>query len=297
MTRVGKEYIEGLRDGRTVFIDGETVHDVTRHPAFSGMINSVGSAYDYAAAAENRGVMTFPSPLTGRPCNMSFLIPRTEDDLRRRRTALRRTAEQSYGLIGRGPEHVAGLLAGWAGRSDVFGRSDQRYAENITRFYEHVRDEDLYCTYAIVPPQIDRSRPAHQQEEPHLYASVAGERDDGIIVRGAQMLATATAVADYVILTSILPLVPGDEDYAISVAVPVEAPGVRVHSRRGYAESVTSRYDYPLTSRFDETDALVVFDDVFVPWEHVFVYRDRETLSAQWNLTPAHLLSACGWRR
>src|SRR6185312_6103334 len=113
-----------------------------------------------------------------------------------------------------------------------------------------------YCTYAIVPPQIDRSRPAHQQEEPNLYAGVAAEQDDGIVVRGAQMLGTATAVADYVILTSIIPLVPGDEDYAISVAVPVGAPGVRVHSRRGYAESVTSRYDYPLTSRFDETDAL-----------------------------------------
>jgi 4-hydroxyphenylacetate 3-monooxygenase len=290
MTRSGKEYTEGLRDGRTVFIDGETVHDVTRHPAFVGMIESVGAAYDYANAPENRGVMTFPSPLTGRPCNLSYLIPRTEDDLRRRRVALRRTAEQSYGLIGRGPEHVAGFLAGWAGRSDVFGKADPRFAENITRFYEHVRDEDLYCTYAIVPPQIDRSRPAHQQEEPNLYASVAAERDDGIIVRGAQMLGTATAVADYVILTSIIPLVHGDEDYAISVAVPVGAPGVRVHSRRGYAESVTSRYDYPLTSRFDETDALVVFDDVFVPWERVFVYRDRETMSAQWNLTPAHLL-------
>jgi 4-hydroxyphenylacetate 3-monooxygenase len=143
--------------------------------------------------------MTFPSPATGGPVNLSFLVPRGEDDLRRRRIALRRTAEMTFGLIGRGPEHVAASLVGWAARSDVFAAADQRYADNVRRFYEFVRDNDLYCSDAIIPPQIDRSKAAHQQEDPHLYAGVTRERDDGIVVAGAQMLGTGAAISDYLV--------------------------------------------------------------------------------------------------
>jgi 4-hydroxyphenylacetate 3-monooxygenase len=290
VTRSGKEYIEGLRDNRRVFIDGEYISDVANHPAFKGAVESIARVYDMANDPANASVMTFPSPSTGAPVNLSYLIPRGEDDLRRRRVALRKTAEMTFGLMGRGPEHVAGFLAGWAGRADIFAAGGQRFADNITRFYEYARDNDLYCSYAIVPPQIDRSKPAHQQEDPHLYAGVKEEREDGIVVSGAQMLGTGAAISDYIILSCIVPLQSGDEDYAISVAVPLGAEGLKVYSRRSYAEAATSVYDYPLASRFDETDALIVFDDVFVPWERVFVFRDRETTTNQWNLTPAHLL-------
>jgi 4-hydroxyphenylacetate 3-monooxygenase len=290
VTRSGKEYIEGLKDRRKVFIDGEYVSDVASHPAFSGAVRSIARVYDMANDPENRDVMTYASPVTGDPVNLSFLIPRGEDDLRRRRVALRKSAEMTYGLMGRGPEHVAGFLAGWAGRSDVFASQGERYAENVVKFYEHVRDNDLYCSYAIVPPQIDRSKPAHQQEDPHLYAGVKETRDDGVVIAGAQMLGTGAAISDYLILSCIVPLRPGDEDQAISVAVPLGADGLKVYSRRSYAAAATSAYDYPLASQFDETDSLIVFDDVFVPWERVFVYRDLKVTSAQWNLTPAHLL-------
>lgn len=290
MTRSGKDYIEGLCDDRRVFINGEYVSDVARHPGFSGAVESVARVYDMAADPANAAVMTFPSPVTGDPVNLSFLIPRSEDDLRRRRIALRKSAEMTFGLIGRGPEHVAGFLAGWAARSDIFAAGGRQYADNVTRFYEFVRDNDLYCSYAIVPPQIDRSKPAHQQTDPHLYAGVKEERDGGIVVAGAQMLGTGAAISDYLVLSCIVPLQPGDEDQAISVAVPLSSPGLKIYSRRSYAQAATSVYDYPLASRFDETDSLIVFDDVFVPWERVFVYRDRQRTSDQWNRTPAHLL-------
>jgi 4-hydroxyphenylacetate 3-monooxygenase len=290
VTRSGKEYVEGLRDDRRVFIDGEYVSDVANHPAFKGAVESIARVYDLANDPENAEAMTFPSPTTGAPVNLSFLIPRDEDDLRRRRVALRRTAEATLGLMGRGPEHVAGFLAGWAGRADVFAAGGQRFADNVTRFYEHVRDNDLYCSYAIIPPQIDRSKPAHQQADPHLYAGVKQEREDGIVIAGAQMLGTGAAISDYLILSCIVPLQPGDEDQAISVAVPLGAEGLKIYSRRGYAEAAPSVFDYPLTTRFDETDALIVFDDVFVPWERVFVFRDRQITSDQWNRTPAHML-------
>ena len=89
-------------------------------------------------------------------------------------------------------------------------------------------------------------------------------------------------------MSYITPLAPGDEDYAISLVMPVNAEGLRLYPRRPYATLATSVYDYPLSARFDEVDTTVVFDDVFVPWEHVFVYRNVELVTAQFHESPAH---------
>jgi 4-hydroxyphenylacetate 3-monooxygenase len=288
--RTSSGYIEGLRDRRAVYIDGERVSDVTRHPGFRGSVTSIGRLYDLASDPGNRELMTYTSPGTGEAVNRSFMIPGSEQDLTLRRLALKRLSESSYGMIGRGPEHVAGFLAGFAGGYDVLAAGSKELAGNLVRFYEHVRDNDLYVSYAIVPPQIDRSKPAHAQADPHLYAGVKEERDDGIVIAGAQMLGTGAAISDYLFLSCITPLGPGDENYAIAAAIPLAAPGLKIISRRSYAEGATSLFDYPLSSQFDETDALVVLDDVHVPWEHVFVYRDREVLRNMWTKTAGHVL-------
>jgi len=290
MTRAGSDYIRGLRDGRQVFINGEVVEDVTSHPAFEGSVRSIANLYDIANDPANRDVLTYPSPETGEPVNVAFMIPRSKDDLARRRRGLRRWSEETFGLMGRSPDHVAGFLAGFASHADFFDTDDRAYGANLLKFYEHARDTDAYVAYVIAPPQIDRSKPAHQQADPHLYAGVKEERPDGIIVAGAQMLGTGAALADWVLLSNIVPLAPGDENYAITAAVPLSAPGLRIHSRRSYAEAATSCYDYPLSTRYDESDSLVVFDDVFIPWERVFAYRDPRRVREQWSRTPAHAL-------
>jgi 4-hydroxyphenylacetate 3-monooxygenase len=158
------------------------------------------------------------------------------------------------------------------------------------RFAARAADEDLYVSYVIVHPTVDRAKPAHQQAEPYLYAGAAAERDNGIVIRGAQMLGTGSVMSDYVLVTVILPLKPGDEDYAISCVVPNGAPGLKLYPRRPYAIGATSVFDYPLSSRFDETDSLVVFDDVFVPWEDVFIYKNIELTAGQFSVTSAHVL-------
>jgi 4-hydroxyphenylacetate 3-monooxygenase len=286
MTRSGSDYIEGLRDGRSVYIDGERVEDVTTHPAFRNAVRSVARLYDVANDPANRELMTCPAPWSGEPINVAYMIPRSEEDLVKRRKGLRRWSEETFGLMGRSPDHVAAFLAGFAAKPEVFGE----YADNVVNFHRYAADNDIYAAYVIVPPQIDRSKPAHQQADRHLYAGVKEERDDGIVIRGAQMLGTGAALADWVQLSSIVPLRPGDEDYALSVMVPVSAPGMKILSRRSYARAATSVFDYPLASRFDETDSLVIFDDVFIPWEHVFVYRDLERVSTQWWDTPSWVL-------
>ncbi len=290
MTRSGEEYVRGLRDGRTVLFNGERVADVTTHPAFAAAIRTVARLYDLAHDKANRELMTYPSPRDGRPVNKSWMIPHTRDDLAARRRAIKFWADASYGFLGRSPDHVASFFAGFAGSPNFFARGGKQFADNLMRFAAKAADEDLYVSYVIVHPTIDRAKPAHQQAEPYLYAGVAAERDNGIIIRGAQMLGTGSVMSDYVLVTVILPLKPGDEDYAISCIVPNGAPGLRLYPRRPYTIGSTSVFDYPLSSRFDETDSLVVFDDVLVPWEDVFIYKNLELTAGQFNVTAAHVL-------
>jgi 4-hydroxyphenylacetate 3-monooxygenase len=206
-----------------------------------------------------------------------------------KRRAAEKWAELSFGLMGRTPDHVANFLCGFAAKPSVFAAGGQRYAANVVEFYEYMRDNHLFAAYAIVPPQIDRSRPAHRQDDPTLYAGVVRETDAGIVLAGGQQLATASVFADYLHLSCIHPLQAGDENYAISVALPIDAPGLKLYSRKAFALSAASPAEYPLTARFDESDCLVVLDNVFVPWERVFVYRDIQLCMDQWFSTPAHL--------
>jgi 4-hydroxyphenylacetate 3-monooxygenase len=286
--RTGSEYLKSLDDGRHVVIDGEVVGKVPSHPAFAGVCRTIARLYDQMSA--DRGVITYASPTDGQAVSVAHMIPRSQEALKARRLGLARVAEQSYGFLGRGPEHVAGFIAGFASAPHVFARADRRFGDNVQRFHAKIRDQHLYVSYTIVPPQIDRSRPAHQQAEPHLAAGVVEERDDGIVIRGAQMLGTAAAIADYLFLSCIQPLGPGDEPHALSLVLPINAPGLRLYARRGYAVGQPSVYDYPLSTRFDESDALAVFHDVFIPWENVFVYRDLALVRAQFFETPAHVL-------
>lgn len=290
MTRSGDDFVRGLRDGRTVLLGGERVADVTTHPAFAAGVHTVARLYDLSHEPANRELMTYPSPRDGRPINKSWLIPRTRDDLAARRRALKFFADASYGFLGRSPDHVASFFAGFAGSPDFYARGGQQFADHLLRFAARAADQDLYVSYVIVQPTIDRGKPAHQQSEPFLYAGAAAERENGIVLRGAQMLGTGAVMSDYIFVSVILPLRPGDEDYAISCVVPNGAPGLKLYPRRPYALDASSVFDYPLSSRFDETDSLVVFDDVFVPWEDVFIYKNIELTAGQFSTTAAHVL-------
>lgn len=288
--RTGAEYLQSLRDGRQVFLDGEPVKDVTAHPAFREAARSIARLYDIAADPANRELMTFPSPKTGAPVLRAYQIPTTHADLRARRLFHEKWAEATFGLMGRTPDHVAGFFCGYAGAPEIFAAGGKRFADNVVSFHERMRDEHLYVSYAIVPPQIDRSKPAHKQSDPALYAGVVKERDDGIVISGAQQLATGGPLSDWLQLACIHPLQPGDENYANCLVVPIDAPGLRLYPRRPFALSARNSFDHPLSSRFDESDAYVVFDNVFVPWEHVFIYRNPEISRDQWWKTPSHLL-------
>ena len=288
--RTGSEYLRSLNDGRQVFVDGERVKDVTTPSRLSRGGRSIARLYDIAAAPEMRERMTFVSPKTGEPVLRAYQIPRSHADLRARRLFSETWAEATFGLMGRTPDHVAGFFCGYAATPGVLAAGGQRFADNVVAFYEHMRDNHLYASYAIVPPQIDRSKPAHKQSDPTLYAGVVKERDDGIVISGAQQLATARRH----LRSHPFELHPS------AAAGRRELRQLRRDSRstrRGSSSiragrsrsAPPTRSTIRLSSRFDETDSYVVFDNVFVPWEQVFIYRNIEVSRDQWWKTPSHL--------
>ncbi len=287
--RTGADFLRALKENkRRVYVDGELVSDITAHRAFREAARSLARIYDVAADPAMRDVMTYTSPTTGNPVLRAYQIPRSHADLKAKRIASEIWSEASFGMMGRTPDHVAGFFCGYAAVPDVFASQGPHFAQNVTNFYEYLRENHQYITYAIVPPQIDRSKPAHKQSDPTLYAGVVKERDDGIVVSGAQQLATGGVFSDYLYLSCIHPLQPGDENYALGVTIPMTAEGLRLYPRRPFALHSGRDVDYPLSSRFDESDCFVVLDNVFIPWEHVFIYRNLQVCFDQWWKTPAH---------
>jgi 4-hydroxyphenylacetate 3-monooxygenase len=287
--RSGADFLADLRrKPRVIYFEGEKVSNPADHRAFAAGARSLARLFDVAAAPENREVMTFTAPETGARAWRCYQIPRSLADLRAKRVAAELWAEQSFGLMGRSPDHVANFFAGFAAKPQLFAGGGRGFADNVMNFHRHIRDTHAYLSYAIVPPQVDRSKPAHQQKDPTLYAGVVKETDAGIYLAGGQQLATGAIYSDYIHVSCIHPLRPGDEAYAFSVAIPNDEPGLRLYPRRSYA-AVNNAEDYPLSSRFDESDCFVVLDNCFVPWERVFIYRNVDLCRDQWWKTPAHL--------
>lgn len=184
--RTGADFLANLATTpRAVFVDGERIADPTAHSAFRQGARQIASLYDFAFAPENLEVMTYVEPETGFRALRCYQIPKTLADLAAKRLAAEKWAEQSFGLMGRTPDHVANFFTGYAAKPSVFAKSGPQYAERVVNFYKYLRDHHLYVAYAIVPPQIDRSKSAANQSEPDLYAGVVREVDGGIIVKEA----------------------------------------------------------------------------------------------------------------
>jgi 4-hydroxyphenylacetate 3-monooxygenase len=283
----GERHIEGLRDDRCVFISGERVSDVTRHPAFARSIQSVGKLYDYAIAPENQEVMSFETP-DGVRTNRIWQLPESYEEMVERRRALEAWGTLHAGFFGRAPDYIASCMSGMYMGLDVLEACDKDRARAFADYYTYIRDNDLYLTSVFNNPQADRSKSAAEQKDAFLTAGVVDQDAQGITVRGAKMLATGAITADEIFLGNVQPLQPGDEPYAISFAMPMGSKGLKLMSRKSYEEASPSIFDNPLASRFDENDAVAYFDDVKVPWERVFAFKNIEMCQKQFQGTPAH---------
>src|SRR5579863_8876139 len=232
----GADHLKSLRDGRAVYIDGELVADVTTHPAFRNAVQSAASLYDYQARPENLERMTFAREGDGdryARVNRSWQMPRSYDELVERRRAMSEWAELSCGFLGRAPDHVASALLGQVLGIDVFRRHGTARAQALSDYFAYASGNDLYLSYVIINPQADRNK-AWGEQEADLVARLVDEDSAGITVRGAKMLGTATIMANELLVANLQPLQPGEEDLALSFAVPVGIKGLKLLSRKSY---------------------------------------------------------------
>lgn len=273
--RGGDSYLSRLKaHPKDVWISGRKVPDVTVDPAFRRPVTAIARLYDYQIDEASRAKMIYRTE-DGEEAGLSFIIPRSHDDLVRRREAMRIWADATFGLMGRSPDYLNTLLAAFADAPDFFAEAGDRFSDHVQQYYRFCRTNDLFLTHAIVNPPVDRSKSPSEQTDEHACLTVAAETRDGLIVHGAKMLATHGPTADELLVYPLPFLLrAGEEKNALAFAIPTATPGLRFICREPFDVGDQSEWDHPLGSRFEEPDALVVFENVLVPWDRVFLYGD-----------------------
>lgn len=275
--RTGQEYLESLKDGREIWIDGARVKDVTSDPRFCGAAQSLAELYDLQHRSSLQEKMTYPSPISGQRVGLSYLEPTCEQDLHRRREMVKTWMDWSCGMMGRSPDFMNIHMTGFASASDYFARDGKQFGHNIRRYYESLREQDLCLTHTLINPQIDKSRPVHQQPR-NTAAALVKETDAGIVIRGARTIATLAPFAHEIAVFPSTYLQASEEakPYAFAFCIPVATPGLRFICRPTLTPTGGRVLDYPFSSRMDEMDCVAIFDEVLVPWERVFICRNPQ---------------------
>lgn len=273
--RTGSEVLEQLKKAPpALWHRGKRIQDITTEPGVKNGVMSLASLYDHQW--EHRELSLFSSPTTSDPVGITHMIPKTLEDLQAIGTAMYKRSEYTQGMMGRMPDYLNRAMAGYAGSSAFLAEGDPKFAENMLAYHELLREKDLSLTHTLINPQANRSVSAAQQADPYLAARVKEENDAGIVVHGARMLATLPISDEIMVFPSTLLRSPQeDAPYAFGFALPNNTTGLKFQCRET-VDYNASHYDHPLGSRYEELDAVVFFDNVFVPWERVFLYRDVE---------------------
>jgi 4-hydroxyphenylacetate 3-monooxygenase len=273
--RHGEDVLARLRARPpALWYGGERVADVTTHPAFRGGVATLSELYDLQWSRAE--VCLFDSPSTGRKVARSLQLPRTAAELGAIGRSMAVWARHTHGMMGRVPDYLNRALSGYGGGAAVLAGANPAFAANAVRLHEEVREADWCLTHALIAPQANRSVGPSQQADPFLAARVHRETDAGLIVHGCRMLATLPIADALLVLPStLLQATAEDAPYAFGFVVGTDTPGLKFICRES-VDYGRSFFDHPLGSRFEEMDALVVFDDVLIPWENVLLYRDVE---------------------
>ena len=292
--RTGQHYLDGLRSQeREVWLRGERVKDVTAHPGLRNGARSVAALYDMQHEPALRDEMTYLGPAGDRE-GLSFIIPRTKEDLERRRVMMLHWARATCGMMGRSPDFMNVNFAAWAGAAPYFAQGRPEFADNVRRYHEHIRRQDLTLTHALINLQRSRDVSGTFNLDEGTALRVVRETDAGLVVRGTRILATLGPLADEIAVYSprLGRMASGHSPFALNFAIPCGTPGLQFLCRESF-DLERSHFDHPLGSRFEEMDCVVFFNDVLVPWERVFLFGDVDLvngtgLRTQSNVHTAH---------
>ncbi|TCP30187.1 4-hydroxyphenylacetate 3-monooxygenase [Scopulibacillus darangshiensis] len=285
--RRGQEYVEGLKKAKNnVYIHGERVDDVTEHQAFKNVIQSMAGLFDLQY--KNQDKMLYTSPTSKEKVGLSFIQPKTIDDLIRRREMITEWARYSGGMMGRSPDYLNTDLMAFGTAHEFFAESDPMYGENIKKYYEYCRENDIALTHTLIHPQVNRAKALHEQKDANVALHVVEKNQDGVVVEGVRLLATQGAITDEIMVFPSTVKKSGEKDdpYSIAFAIPNNTPGLKLMSRESF-DYGKSEWDHPLGSRFEEGDTIVYFDNVLVPWDRIFVLEDSSICNRTFGETNA----------
>jgi len=284
--RRGAQVLQRLRENPpNIWYGGVKVGDVTVHPALRGGVETLASLYDLQWRQADKTL--FDSPTSGRKVARSFMLPKTQEELRSISVAMGVWEDYTHGMMGRVPDYINRAMSGYAAGAAFLGETDPKFGANAVRYHEYLREHDLCLTHTLIPPQANRAVGSARQADPYLAARVKEETDAGIVIRGCRMLATLPISDEIMVFPSTVLRSPEeDAPYAFGFSIPNHTPGLRFICRES-VDYGRSHFDHPLGSRFEEMDAVVIFDDVFVGWENVLLYRDVNRCNQAYSRTGA----------
>ncbi len=280
--RHGADYVASLRENQPqVFYDGKQVDSVADHPAFKIPVQTLAKMYDLQWEKGFVEKLTFSPPGSAEREGISYMIPQSIEDLRSIREGLSTIYDNLYGFFGRSYDYLNMWTAVFAAHhADFFGDQDPKYGQNVLDYHQTCMRKDLFLTHAIVAPSVDRSKQASELSDPYIQAGVVEEKPNGMVVRGAAMVSTAAPYAEQIIYFPNMLRDP-DPRYAIAFACPTNVPGIKFLARKSFAPRPgLGEFEYPISSRFEESDAMVIFDNALIPWEGVFIYKRVEKIPA-----------------
>jgi len=271
--RTGKQYLEGLRDDRDVWMQGQKVKDVTTHPGLCRGAETLAGFMDKQFDPKLQDRITYEAD--GKRYATSYMIPKSKEDIVRRGDAFYEWATWSNGMFGRTPDYKNASVMAFAAAADFLKEGRPEFADNMRNYYEYIKSNDKVLTHTLINPTYNFAQAKEGKYDGKVALQIVKETDSGIIVNGARLLATLGPHADEIEVFPSTLLTASEENlpYAFAFTIPTNAPGVRMICRDTYDHG-KSHYDAPLASRFEEMDAVIVFNNVHVPWERVFMYRE-----------------------
>ncbi|MFS0862463.1 4-hydroxyphenylacetate 3-monooxygenase, oxygenase component [Fredinandcohnia sp. 179-A 10B2 NHS] len=281
----GKEYIDRINKLQSdVWVEGERVSgNISEHPAFKGIMKSQAKLYDLQFDKKKQGIMTYTSPISGEKVGTSYLIPKTKEDLERRRHMIQEWAKSNLGMMGRSPDYMNTALMAVSAGADVFSSNKPEFARNLVRFYEEARENDYSFTHTFINPQTNRALFHFEEDDQIIAAKVVDQNADGIVIHGARLLATQGGITDELIVFPSGGNLQGKE-FAFAFSIPSNTKGLSFLCRESFAYR-DSTFDHPLGARFEEMDTVLVFDHVLVPWERVFLHENMECANKMYSET------------
>jgi 4-hydroxyphenylacetate 3-monooxygenase len=268
----GNNFIERLdRLENEIWYDGEKIKGkISEHSAFKGIIMTNASLYDLQNNQDLQDEMTYFTANKEDRIGLSYLQPKTKEDLKRRRKMIEYWARHTHGMMGRSPDYMNTVVMSFASSAAILKGRENCFPENLVAMYERAMEQDLSFTHTFITPQVNRSQVNLGFSNEPISAKVVDRNKTGLVIKGARLLATQGGLTDEVLVFS-APRVFFDPSEAFAFSIPSNTKGLKYICRESFVGGESS-FNHPLSSRYEEMDSIVVFDNVLVPWERVFYY-------------------------